>query len=53
MSVPTLYRHLHTLRIKPVGVRQIPQRYPDDAGARILKHLGVTLTKSARRGGAR
>lgn len=41
MSVPTIYRHLRRLKIKPLGIRQSPQRYPDDAARRILKALGL------------
>ena len=42
VSRTTLYTYLRRFRIKPVGVRQCPQRYPADTAARILKALGIT-----------
>ena len=36
-----LYRYLGNLNIKPVGFRQRPQQYPDDAPARVLTHFGL------------
>ena len=36
-----VYRYLKRFNINPVGVRQKPQLYPDDAGQRILKQLGL------------
>jgi hypothetical protein len=35
-----LYRNLRTLHILPVGIRQRPQRYPDDTAHRILSARG-------------
>ncbi|HEY0551877.1 MAG TPA: hypothetical protein VGF13_19900 [Verrucomicrobiae bacterium] len=50
MSVPTLYKHINRLRIKPLSkTRQIPQRYPEDAAAKILKDLGFPVPKVAAR----
>ena len=40
MSRETLYANLRRLKIKPLGARQIPQRYPDDSADRILIRLG-------------
>lgn len=40
MSRPHLYQYIRALAIRPPGARQRPQRYPDDAAARILSHLG-------------
>lgn len=46
MSLPTLYGHISALKIKPLGkVRTIPQHYPEDTPARILKRLGVAPKK--------
>jgi hypothetical protein len=44
-----LYPHLKALRIRPIGVRQVPQRYPDDTADRVLKRLGFTPGKVAKR----
>jgi hypothetical protein len=54
MSHTTLYKHLHSLRIKPLGkVRQSPQVYPPDTAKRVLVHLGIKpatkITKRNRR----
>jgi len=50
MSHATLYKHLHALRIKPVGkVRQSPQLYPDDTVKRVLSHLGIKPTTQTKR----
>lgn len=50
MSHSTLYKHLHALRIKPLGkVRQSPQLYPPDTAQRVLSRLGVKPTKRNRR----
>jgi len=38
----TLYKHLRALKIKPLGVRQKPQQYPEDAPERILRRLGIS-----------
>ena len=40
MTPNALYTHLRALKIKPVGVRQVPQQYPDDTLDRILSRLG-------------
>ena len=49
MSTATLYRHLRRLKIRPLGIRQRPQRYPDDTAARILKELGFARPARAGR----
>lgn len=41
VTTVSVFRYLSRLGIKPVGVRQRPQNYPDDAAARILAHLGI------------
>ncbi len=42
MTMPTVYKHLRALRIRPLGkVRQCPQLYPADSAARILERLGI------------
>ena len=47
-----LYPHLRALKIKPLGARQRPQRYPEDAAERVLLRLGFTKTPApARRNG--
>ena len=40
-SVTQLYRYFAAFNITPLGVRQRPQVYPDDAGERILEQLGL------------
>jgi hypothetical protein len=35
-----LHRYLAAFNINPVGIRQRPQRYPDETTARILSALG-------------
>jgi hypothetical protein len=40
VSRPQLYRYIKALNITPIGARQKPQRFPDDAADRILIHLG-------------
>jgi hypothetical protein len=49
MTRETLYTHLKALKIKPIGARQIPARYPDNTPTRILKRLGLLPAKSQRR----
>lgn len=52
LSREGLYPHLRALKIKPIGVRQRPQRYPEDAAERVLLRLGFTKTPApARRNG--
>lgn len=36
-----VYPHLAALKIKPVGARQRPQRYPTDTIPRLLNYLGL------------
>jgi hypothetical protein len=43
-----LYTYLQDLKIKPIGARQRPQRYPDDAPIRILVRLGFPRVVSLR-----
>lgn len=52
LSREGLYPHLRALKIKPIGVRQRPQRYPEDAAERVLLRLGFTKTPApaARKG---
>lgn len=38
-------RWIKALDIKPIGCKQNPQPYPDDAPKRILAHLGFDLAK--------
>jgi hypothetical protein len=52
MSLSTLYTHLRALKIKPVGVRQCPARYPDNTLKRLGKRLGLPA-KSNRNGRSR
>ena len=40
-GVRQLYRRIERLNIEPVGVRQIPQHYPEDTADRILHALGA------------
>jgi len=42
MARRTLYKHLRALKIKPIGVRQKPQQYPEDAPEKILRRLGIS-----------
>lgn len=42
MSRETLYVKIRVRKIKPVGERQCPQQYPDDAVEKILIPLGFT-----------
>jgi len=39
-SLAQLRRYIRAVGIKPIGARQRPQRYPDDAAGKILVHLG-------------
>jgi len=41
ISRVTLYNYFDVLEIKPVGARQRPARYPDDAADKVLEHLGL------------
>jgi len=43
VSRPQLYRYLCALNIQPLGARQRPQHYPDNAPVRILAHLGLRI----------
>jgi hypothetical protein len=48
MSLPTLYKHIKALKIKPLGVRQSPQIYPADTAQRILARYGLAPRRLAR-----
>jgi triphosphoribosyl-dephospho-CoA synthetase len=55
ISAVHLYRYFQKFHIRPVGIRQRPQVYPEDAAERILENLGlapaapkVTKTTTAR-----
>jgi hypothetical protein len=48
MSRQHLYTYIKALKIKPLGARQRPQRYPDDAPFRILIRLGFPRVVSLR-----
>jgi hypothetical protein len=42
MTRESMYLHIRALKIRPIGeVRQIPQLYPADTAAKILKRLGL------------
>jgi hypothetical protein len=43
-SLITVRRYLRKARIKPLGIRQKPQNYPDDSADKILARLGLTPT---------
>jgi len=43
VSAATLYQYFRRFKIRPVGVRQLPQRYPEDTPNRILKELGLAV----------
>ncbi len=40
MTRENLYLHFKKIKLKPIGVRQVPQQYPDDSGVRVLIRLG-------------
>lgn len=42
----TLYVYLRGMKIKPLGIRQRPQQYPDDTAARILFRLGLAKSNT-------
>jgi hypothetical protein len=48
MSRVTLYSHMRVLKIKPIGARQKPQRYPNDVPNRILQRLGLKTISQRR-----
>ncbi len=45
-SKASIHNYLNTLGIRPVGARQRPQRYPDDAAGKILLYLGIEQLKA-------
>jgi len=47
VSREMLYVYFRRFKIKPLGVLQIPRRYPDNAPEKILQRLGL-LPKSKR-----
>ena len=40
-SESQLRRHFHALGIEPLGVRQVPQQWPAEAGAKVINYLGL------------
>jgi hypothetical protein len=46
-----LDRYLRAFNITPIGVRQSPQLFPDDAAERILKQLGFIFPDDCGRPG--
>jgi hypothetical protein len=48
VSRAQLYNYFEALHIEPIGARQRPQRYPDDAPIRILVRLGFPRVVSLR-----
>jgi hypothetical protein len=46
VSLAQLKRYIRATGIKPLGVRQKPQHYPDEAPGLILRHLGFDRTPS-------
>lgn len=40
-SMATLYRYLKSAGVEPLGARQRPQIYPNDAALKVLAHLGI------------
>lgn len=47
VSYRQVLRYLETLQIKPLGIRQRPQQYPDDAADKILASLGLAVKAKA------
>lgn len=47
MSRASVYRDLAELGIKPLGVRQRPQRWPDDAADKIRSRRGIVINATA------
>ena len=43
VSQKQVFRYLKVCKIKPAGLRQRPQQYPDDAADRILETLGLKI----------
>ena len=48
LTPATIYGHLRALKIKPLGVRQIPQNYPEDTADRVLIRLGIKQSSNGR-----
>jgi hypothetical protein len=49
MTKSTLYSHFRRLKIRPIGVMQKPQRYPEDTPDKILVYLGFLPRRKSRR----
>lgn len=49
ISRETFYCYARRYKIKPLGVRQRPQLYPDDTVARLKIKLGLTKLPKSRR----
>ena len=47
MSRASVYRDLVELGIKPLGIRQRPQRWPEDAADKIRARRGINLNVTA------
>jgi len=41
-SKGSLYNYLHALKIKPIGARQAPQRYPAGTATAVINYLGLS-----------
>ena len=50
VSRETLYVYFRRFKIKPLGMRQIPARYPDNVPDQILKRLGLIKPHANRKG---
>ena len=48
VTLRQLWRWVKITGIKPLGIRQRPQQYPDDAADTILRALGLSPQPSAR-----
>lgn len=44
VSRETLYTYFRRFKIKPLGARQVPQRYADNVPDKICKRLGIKIT---------
>jgi len=46
VSRETLYVYFRRFKIKPLGVLQVPRRYPDDVPDKILQRLGLSTKRN-------
>lgn len=44
VSRETLYVYFRRFKIKPLGARQVPQRYSEDVPDKLCKRLGIKIT---------